>query len=67
MLRTTLETKMETPAAPIGEMNSAALEGPRPSVIAIVYSSRKFFRTSDILSILRYGPVSVRTGGQDGT
>jgi hypothetical protein len=35
--------------------------------MAIVYSSRKFSRTSDILSILRYGPVSVCTGGQWGT
>jgi hypothetical protein len=44
-----------------------ALEGPKPSVMATAYSSRKLSLTSDILSILRYGPVSVDTAGQNGT
>jgi hypothetical protein len=51
----------------IDALNSVALELPRPPVMAIVYSSRKFSRTSVILSILRYGPVSVCTEGQNGT
>jgi hypothetical protein len=48
----------------IDALSNAAIEGPRPPVTAIVYSSRKFSRTWDTLSILRYGPLSVDSGGQ---
>jgi hypothetical protein len=48
-------------------VDNVALEGPKPSVVAIAYSSRKLWRISDTLSILRYGPVSVDIAGQNGT
>jgi hypothetical protein len=48
-------------------LSNVAPEGPKPPVVAIAYSSRKLSRTSDKLSILRYGPVSVYTAGQNGT
>lgn len=47
--------------------DNGALEGPKPVVVAIAYSSRKLTRTSDVLSILRYGPVSVDIAGQNET
>jgi len=37
-----------------------------PSFTAIMYSSRKFSRTSGFESIRRYGPFSVVTSGQEG-
>lgn len=48
-------------------VDNVALEGPKPSVVAIAYSSKKLKRTSDTLSILRYGPVSVDMAGQNET